>query len=54
MMWGGALVSVKRLTQTGQCHGGHMDGAPGVLTPAQSSDKLEVEDPTDQPADAAR
>lgn len=45
---------VKRFTQTGQRHGGQVDGARGVSTLGQSSDKLEVEDPTDEPADAAR
>lgn len=49
-----AGAPVKAFTQTGQGHGGQMDGAHGVWTLAQSSDELEVEDPTDQPADAAR
>lgn len=47
-------TTFQRFTQTGQCHGGQMNGTHGVWSLAQSSDKLEVEDPTDQPADAAR
>lgn len=41
------------LTQTGQRHGGQMDGLHGVGPLVQCPQKLEIEDATDQAADAA-